>query len=69
MCQSKQTSKQIFKRDFKSKKNFNYTIVPMNIAVPDVYCDKLGQHFACFLGEHEWCEKRALRHRMDGSQE
>ena len=57
MCKSKQT----FKRDFK------YKPTQMNIPVPDVYCDSLGQHFACFLGDHEWCEKRALLYRMDGS--
>ena len=59
MCKSKQTKN--FKRDFK------YKTASVNIAVPDVYCDKLGQHYACFLGENKWCEKRALRHRMEWS--
>lgn len=39
----------------------------INLSIPDVYCDKLGMHYACFLGEDVWCEKRALPNRMERS--
>lgn len=32
----------------------------INLSIPDVYCDKLGMRYACFLEEDMWCEKRAL---------
>ena len=57
MCKSKQN----FKMDFKCKP------ASISISVPNVYCDILGRHYACFLGDYEWCEKRTLPDRMDGS--
>ena len=59
MCKSKS------KCEF--KKNLKYKPVRISISVPDVYGETLGRHYACFVGDTEWCEKRALPHRVDGS--
>lgn len=55
--------KSISKYEF--KKNLKYKPVSISISVPKVYGEKLGQHYACFIGDNEWCEKRALPHRVD----
>ena len=39
----------------------------INISLPDVNCNILGTHYACFLGDKVWCKKRALPNRMESS--
>jgi hypothetical protein len=29
----------------------------INISLPDVDCNILGTHYACFLGDNVWCKK------------
>lgn len=58
MCNKKNT------QDIKRTFHHDYEIVNVNLAIPGVYCEKLGKHYSCFIGENLWCEKRPLPNRM-----
>ena len=49
----------------KFDRDFKYQLANISISIPDVDCNMLGKHFACFLRDKEWCEKRALLYRME----